>query len=264
MKLFNSAYVNTPAGLVRRGAGFGIVRLTVRYGLIDLGERGLCLVDTGFGPEVVEGPRTAALRLYASVLRPKLVADEAPQAVLRKLGADIADVRRVVVTHFHADHISSLRAFPHAGIITCGEAARSVLAMSPTAALRHGIFRELIPPDLAPRIAPLQTMKRLPTGTALGEGYDLFGDASYLAIPLPGHAMGHFGIFWRDEAGPMIYATDAAWTLQALLQDATPFLSSAVVFDDRRAGRESGALLRKFHREGGQIELCHEIEELPS
>jgi len=264
MKLFNSAYVNAPAGLVRRGAGRKIVRLTVKYGLIDLGERGLCLVDTGFGAEVMQGPRTAALRLYASVLRPRLVSDGSPEAMLRKLGAGVADVRHVVVTHFHADHISSLRAFPHACIVTCGETARRVLAMSPMAALRHGIFKELIPSHLAQRIAPLQAMKRLPTGTVLGEGYDLFGDASHLAIPLPGHALGHFGIFWRDENGPVIYATDAAWTLQALLQDATPFLSSAVVFDDRRAGRDSQALLRQFHREGGRIELCHEIEELPS
>ena len=86
--------------------------------------------------------------------------------------------------------------------------------MSSTAALRHGIFKELLPPDFQHRIVPLQDMRRQPTDTVLGEGYDLFGDGSYLAIPLPGHAFGHFGIFWRDQTGPVIYATDAAWTTE--------------------------------------------------
>jgi glyoxylase-like metal-dependent hydrolase (beta-lactamase superfamily II) len=261
MRLFNSAYVNVFAGLVRRGAGLKIVRLTVRYALIDLRDNGLCLVDTGFGPEVTEGPRSPALRLYNSVLRPQLVSSQAPEAMLRNLGARASDVRLVVVTHFHADHISSLRAFPHAPIITCGETARRVLAMSSAAALHHGIFKELLPPDLSHRIRPLQESKRQPTGTVLGDGYDLFGDGSYLAIPLPGHALGHFGILWQDEAGPVIYATDAAWTSEALLRDETPFISSAVVFDDRRAGRKTEALLREFRRLGGRIELCHELEQ---
>lgn len=261
MKLFNSANIDAFAALVRRGAGLKVVTLTVRYGLIDLKERGLCLVDTGMGTEVTKGARSPALRLYSSVLRPDLKADAAPEAMLRNMGATANDVRFVVVTHFHADHVSGLRAFPRAGVIACGDATRRVLAMSSAACLHHGIFRELIPPDLERRLQPLEGLRQLPTGTVLGKGYDLFGNGSYLAVPLPGHAFGHFGIFWRDEAGPIVYATDAAWTTEALLDDATPWISSAIVFDDRRAGRATQGLLRHFRREGGRILLCHDIEE---
>ena len=63
MKLFNSAHIEVFAGLVRRGAGLRRARLTVRYGLIDLNGRGLCLVDTGIGPEVIA--RAADHRLAA-------------------------------------------------------------------------------------------------------------------------------------------------------------------------------------------------------
>jgi glyoxylase-like metal-dependent hydrolase (beta-lactamase superfamily II) len=264
MRLFNSAHIDVAAGLVRRGAGLETISLTVRYGLIDLDRRGLCLVDTGVGPEVTRGERSAALRLYGSILRPKLIPDQSPQAILRELGATSADVRLIVLTHFHADHISSLREFARAEIITCGDAARRVMAMSSAAALRHGIFKELIPSGFEPRLRPLQAMKQVPTGTVLGDGYDLFGDASYLAVPLPGHAIGHFGILWRDQAGPIIYATDASWTTQSLIEDRMPWISSAVVFDDRRAGRGTQELLREFRRGGGRILLCHDVEEEPS
>jgi len=163
--------------------------------------------------------------------------------------------------HFHADHISSLRDFARAEIITCGEAARRVTGMSAAAALRHGIFKELLPPDFAQRLRPLQGMTRVPTDTVLGEGYDLFADSSYLAVPLPGHAFGHFGVFWRDQAGPVIYATDASWTIEALTRDQTPWISSAYVFDDRRAGRQTQQRLREFQRQGGRVLLCHDVED---
>jgi glyoxylase-like metal-dependent hydrolase (beta-lactamase superfamily II) len=261
MKLFNSAYVNVFAGLLRSGGGLTRVKLTVRYGLIELATGGLCLVDTGFGPEVTQGPRSAALRLYNAVLRPELIPDQSPLSLLRSMGARPDDIRLMLVTHFHADHIASLRAFPNVRLIACGEAARAVEAMRPAAALHHGIFRELLPPDFTQRIVPLQGLPRRPTGTVLGDGYDLFGDGAYLAIPLPGHAFGHFGLFWRENGAPVLYATDAAWTLQALLADKTPWISRALVFDDRAAGRSTEALLRTFARNGGTIRLCHDLEE---
>jgi glyoxylase-like metal-dependent hydrolase (beta-lactamase superfamily II) len=261
MKLFNSAHIDVAAGLVRRGAGLATISLTVRYGLIELKGGGLCLVDTGVGPEVTRGQRSAALRLYGAILRPRLDPNQSPQATLSGLGATAADVRSVVLTHFHADHVSSLRDFAHAAIITCGDAARRVAGMSSGAALRHGIFKELIPQGFEQRLRPLQDMTRVPTGTVLGDGYDLFADGSYLAVPLPGHTFGHFGIFWRDQAGPIVYATDASWTLEALLGDQTPGISSAIVFDDRRAGRQTQQRLREFAREGGRILLCHDVEE---
>ena len=253
MRLYNSAWIDVFAGLVLKGAGLRRIRLTVRYGIIDLRERGLGLVDTGMGADVTRGPRSAALRLYSAVLRPQLIESQSPEAVLRNLGVTPVDIRLVVLTHFHADHVSSLRAFPNAQIITSAAAARNVMQMSAAAALHHGIFKELIPPDIERRLLPLEDLKRVPTGTVLGDGHDLFGDGSYLAVPLPGHAFGHFGIFWRDDPGPVLYATDATWTTVALMQDRTPFLSSAIVFDDRRAGRRTESILREFARQGGRI-----------
>ena len=262
MRLYNSAWIDVFAGLVLKGAGLRRIRLTVRYGIIDLRERGLGLVDTGMGADVTRGPRSAALRLYSAVLRPQLIESQSPEAVLRNLGVTPVDIRLVVLTHFHADHVSSLRAFPNAQIITSAAAARNVMQMSAAAALHHGIFKELIPPDIERRLLPLEDLKRVPTGTVLGDGHDLFGDGSYLAVPLPGHAFGHFGIFWRDDARPG--ALCHRCHLDHRSADAGPDAFSVQRHRLRRpprgkANREHTKGVRAARRP--KFHLCHDTEE---
>lgn len=260
MKLFNSATVTVSAGLVRRGGGLARAALTVRYGLIDRGRDGLCLVDTGYGPRVTGGPRGAALRIYNAILRPLLVEDQSPARVLEAIGARADDVRAIVVTHLHADHVAGLLDFPRARLIAHGGAARAMLASSERTALRHGVFRELLPDNFASRIEAVEARATCDTATVAGRGHDIFGDGSYLAIPLPGHANGHFGLFWREDGRATLYAVDAAWSTRALVEDLTPGFSRAAVFDDGDAGRGSERLLRAFIEEGGDVRLCHEEE----
>jgi glyoxylase-like metal-dependent hydrolase (beta-lactamase superfamily II) len=258
MQLFNSAFVKAPAGLVCRGAGLRRADITVRYGLVQRSRDGVCLVDTGYGPAVTRGPRSAALRLYNAVLRPRLVARESPAAVLASIGAVPGDVDTVVLTHFHADHVACLKAFPRARIVAHGAAAAATLAMSASQAAHNGIFKELLPADLMSRIEPIEACALVPAHPALGSGHDIFGDASYLAVALPGHALGHFGLYWEAQGRPTLYATDAAWTMTALIEDRTPALARGVVFHDRAAGRQTEDKLRQFMRAGGTVHLCHD------
>ena len=109
VKLFDSAFVTVPGGLIVRGRGAKRVRVSVRFGLIDRGANGLCLVDTGYGPAVTSSEaRSRMLRVYNSLLRPKLIEAQQPRAMLAAIGAKPADVRTIVLTHFHADHVANL------------------------------------------------------------------------------------------------------------------------------------------------------------
>lgn len=260
MKLFNSATVTVPGGLIVRGRGLRRVRVSVRYGLIDRGAEGLCLVDTGYGPAVSTGPgRSRMLRIYNSLLRPKLVEVQQPVAMLAAMGATPADVRTIILTHFHADHVANLAAFPEARILASGVAAKAMAAMGPLRALHHGVFKELIPASVWARIQPIEDCPLKPTWTRLYNGHDVFGDGSYFAMPLPGHAPGHFGLLWREAGNAVCYATDVTWALEALQQDRTAHFARAVVFDDRKAADETENLLRAFIAEGNEVRLCHDI-----
>src|SRR5689334_19267980 len=103
----NSAWVSAAERLILRGGTWQSVRLRVRYGLFFHPAAGPVLVDTGYTPEALSGDRRGRmLRLYGALLKPQLNADEQVLPLLRRFGLSPDDIRTIIVTHFHADHIS--------------------------------------------------------------------------------------------------------------------------------------------------------------
>lgn len=244
----NTAWISTRKRYVLHG-GRGPVKLPVRCGLIVHPEHGPVLIDAGYGPRLMAGSgRSVALRVYALLLRPQLNPLESPLALLADHGFSPSDVRLVIVTHLHADHVAYLRDFPNAQFVTDGQVAGR---------LRHGVFNELLPDDFADRQDEMRgaPLADLPFG--LGQGFDVLGDGSVLAVPLPGHAAGHFGLCFTGEI-PLLYAVDAQWMLDAILHDRLPGFPLRLITQDEAALKASVALVRRFAQAGGAVVLCHD------
>lgn len=260
----NSATVTVNGRLVLRKAPPGRVALKVRYGLFVHPVHGPVLVDTGYGPQVTEAPgRSLPLRLYSTVLRPMLVEDQAPQAVLARMGFTPADVRLVILTHLHADHVARLDEFPQARILTRRAVLDATLGRSRFANLHRGIFPELLPAGLMDRCTDIDSLPRVAAPPGLPDGHDLFGDGSVLAIDLPGHAEGHFGLCFPRLAPPLLYACDVQWRVQALEPGRAPGYPARAVAEDRAAWAATTAQVAAFARGGGQVVLCHQPEDTP-
>ena len=245
----NTAWVSAPRRAVVKGGGWGIVRLRVRCGLIVHPDKGPVLIDAGYGPRVTTSrDRSLPLKLYNAVLGPRLNPLESPAALLADHGFTPADVRCVLLTHLHADHVSCLRDMPQARIVMDGPSAGH---------WRHGVFNELLPDDIAARRDDLRghDLADLPFG--LGQGYDVFGDGSCLAVPLPGHAPGHFGLCFPG-ARPLLYATDTQWMRGALRAGRAPRLLPGLIADNMSQVAQSAELVRKFSDAGGDVVLCHD------
>ncbi len=246
----SSATITVPEHLVLARGGSHPVHLGVRFGVWVHPTQGPVLIDTGYGPEVTTGRRSLALTLYAAVLKPRL--EDQPEDVLKRLGLDVDDVRTVFVTHFHADHISGLRRFPKARFIAMGWL--DVKAQTPWQRIRHGIFTELLPPAFEPHLTPIEGLKRV--SLPFGEAFDVLGDGSLLALPLPGHATGHCGLVWPEQR--LIYAADAQWLHQAMSETRSPRGPARLVYDDEPAMEASLATLRKAEAQGYEIVMCHD------
>lgn len=255
----NSAFVDTPEGLVRRGGGWRKRALYVRYGLYLSPHAGPVLIDTGYTAHALQqSGRSAALRSYSRLIGARLQPDQQPEPFLAHFGLQPRDIRTVIVTHFHADHISGLRLFGQARFVASHQGWQALCRSSRFGNLRHGIFAELLPPDFAERLDLVETSPVVTAPLTGAPARDLLGDGSLLALPLPGHAPGHIGLVFAQLARPLLYAVDAQWMAAALPADQRPGWPALLVCDDRPAHARSSDLVARFADAGGDVMLCHD------
>jgi glyoxylase-like metal-dependent hydrolase (beta-lactamase superfamily II) len=253
-----SATVPTPEALVLGDGSFRRTPLQVRYGLIRH-PSGPILIDTGYTAHSTTAPgRSLGLRLYNQLLRPRLIAGNQPEPFLARHGLRPDNIARVIITHYHADHVSGLALFPQAHITASRAALHHLQARSGWVNLRHGIFPELLPDDLTTR---LDAIEDAPLADAALRGHDILGDGSILAIPLPGHADGHYGLFFPNAH--LLYATDAQWLLAALAPGKRPGLPSRLFAEEPSAIDPTTDLIHLFRTAGGTVMLCHDPAPAP-
>lgn len=266
----NSALVNAAERLVLRGGQWRQRALWVRYGLYLSAGAGPVLIDTGYTRHALMGAgRSAGLRLYSRVLGAALLPEAQPEAFLAAFGLRPQDITTVIVTHFHADHVSGLSLFPQARFLASTQGWTGVRHRSGFANLRHAVFSELLPPTFADRLDLIESRPAVPTLPLLASsdgapmGYDLLGDGSVLSMALPGHAEGHVGLIFPQLARPLLYAVDAQWLKAALPAPCRPGFPAMLVATDRVAHARSNDLVCRFAEAGGDVVLCHDPNPTP-
>lgn len=254
----NTALVQVRERLVLRGGSWRRkLALKVRMGILEC-RGGLVLIDAGYGTEALQAPgRSFGLRAYGWALRPQLLPEGAPDVALARLGYAPQDVAAVILTHFHADHVSTLKRFAQARLIAHRPAFEAVAGRGAWANLHRGIFPELLPQDMAARLVDVTALPQVAAPLGLGSGRDLLGDGTVLAIDLPGHAEGHFGLCFPTLPRPLLYAVDAQWLAQAL-PDRVPGFPASRVAADPLAVAPSAARVAAFAAAGGEVLLCHD------
>jgi glyoxylase-like metal-dependent hydrolase (beta-lactamase superfamily II) len=132
----------------------------------------------------------------------------------------------VAISHFHADHIAGLHAFPGARIACARAGLDNACRGGDWRALTQGVLRALIPADFEARAVFFEDRPRvaLPAAFApLDEAADLFDDGSLLAVELPGHCPGHWGLAARGADDRLhLLAGDAAWSSRAIRENRPP------------------------------------------
>jgi glyoxylase-like metal-dependent hydrolase (beta-lactamase superfamily II) len=224
---------------------------------------GPILFDTGYDPAFLAATRPFPERLY----RWATPVDHAPgqdaASQCRALGFDPAEVRHLVLSHFHGDHIAGLHAFPNARIHCARAGLEDSRRGGRFASTRRGILRALLPPDFASRARFFEAAPAVTLPAWLepfGRGADLLGDGSLLAIELPGHCPGHWGLLIDDARwGPHFLVADAAWSLDAIRRNMPPPAMTTALLGD--TGRARGTLdaLHRLWRRNPDIRLtpCH-------
>jgi glyoxylase-like metal-dependent hydrolase (beta-lactamase superfamily II) len=230
---------------VLRGASRQKVECHALVALIEHPTAGWLLWDTGYAPHMLAATSRWPYRLYRLAtplhMRPEL----AVAAQLGRFGLKPGDIGRVIVSHFHADHIAGLRDFPEAALVAHARAYADVAQRSGLRALQRGFIPELLPPDFARRAELLPSFSGPPL-PALGPTHDLLGDGSLLLVELPGHARGQIGMLAHTERGRVLFAADGAWFSRSYREVRLPGRVTYAIVDDPAAVKTTLERLRDF------------------
>src|SRR3954470_2587403 len=197
-------------GSPAHGGPFGLIRKLARdpqftgplpmWAWIVESDRERILVDAG-----------ARLGATGGVTRTRfnIAPEQTLVALLAERGLRPDDFDRVVMTHLHGDHVGGLPAFSPERVWV----ARAEWA--PVATFPGRLMRPLtapVPRGFVPRLFDFDG----PAVHGFPGSWPVTRDGSVLALPTPGHSVGHTSVLVRRPQGDLLLAGDVTYDLPAL------------------------------------------------
>jgi glyoxylase-like metal-dependent hydrolase (beta-lactamase superfamily II) len=172
---------------------------------------GIIVVDSGETTRVTEpGYFPWWHPYYRRNVRAWVEPEEEIGPQLRALGIQLADVRRLVLTHLHTDHAGGLHHFPKVETLVSRTEYRLA---SGKAGLVRGYLPNRWPSWFAPHLidfAP-QPFGPFPSSYSLTQAGDV------VLVPTMGHTAGHLSVIVHDGSESTFLAGDTSYTQQLLL-----------------------------------------------
>ena len=226
-------------------------------------DRGLTLVDTGFGRADIADP-ARRLGSITRVIRPAFDHAETALAQIEALGFQRDDVTDIVATHLDCDHSGGIEDFPKARLhASARELATATAKRGPSESIRYRPWRRDEPGN------PIQSYAAFPDSwfgfrSAAIDGFE--DQLTYIA--LPGHTEGHMGVAVRDGDGWLLHAGDAFYHRNAAAGRRVPGMMAVSQFATAMQPRQARTTRRRIAdlatHAGEQVRIicAHDAQQL--
>jgi glyoxylase-like metal-dependent hydrolase (beta-lactamase superfamily II) len=190
---------------------------------------GLVLFDTGVDPALGTDPEYVASAVGRFFLRRLFRFSIGPTdnlaSQLGALGFSGSDVRKVVVSHLHWDHIGGISHVLHADLLVSQEEWQQLAMPHPE---REWFFREHIELPGAKWRPVVFSPTDNPLFEHFGGYHDVMGDGSLILLPTPGHTPGSMSMLVRDAGfPPLLLVGDLTYETDMLFRDQVPGTGNA-------------------------------------
>jgi len=213
---------------------------------------GHILYDTGYSRKFEEETEGFPNRLYRW-LTPVFVDEEnCAKGKLAELGIAPEDVSYIIISHFHADHVSGLSDFTKAKFIYLKEDYEKVKNLKGFKALVNGFLPGLIPKDFESRAIAIDDGYKAKSFHSKIESlfefsYDLFGDGSLIAVDLPGHTTAQMGLYMRSDDQEYLLVADSCWMSRSIRENVGPNFLTKIITKNSKQYMETLLCLHKLH-----------------
>lgn len=211
--------------------------------------KGWILFDTGYAPSM----RHCGVRgkLY-HIFNPTVVGwTDLIAAQLKQDGIHTDEIKYVILSHLHPDHIGGVSSFPKAKFIL---SERAYLRYQKPK-MKDLILKQLLPSWFEDRLMIIPQEELEIEQTPSIQGYDLFGDKSLLLISIEGHARGQIGALVN---GNVFLGADASWGVEYLDLASQMKLQARLIQDDFKAYLKTTDMLKQMRADGIQLIFSHD------
>lgn len=214
--------------------------------------RGIVLFDSGLGREFKEQVQGWWIhRLVNKILPEEFSPSESAASQLQKMGISPEDVRYIIVSHFHYDHVGGLRDLPEATILASRREWAHVTSDRIKARLRGMMVEQL--KGVPDRVRPVD-YSPISTIPPFQKAFDVFEDGSLLILPTPGHSPGHQSLLVTLDSGKKVLLSgDAVWVRENYERPAPKGLLVRLLEEDAPVSWTTTRQIHEFHQSHPEV-----------
>ncbi|MBC7476281.1 MAG: MBL fold metallo-hydrolase [Candidatus Sericytochromatia bacterium] len=267
LKLLEGGYCTHKEKMVIRGGINEDVKFHSMFALIIHPTEGVILYDTGYTKRFYQETNKFPYNLYAKITPVYVKDEDTAISKLRSMNIQAEDVKYIIISHFHADHISALKDFPKAKFIYFKNGYDKVKNLKGFFAVKEGFLSGLLPDDFIERSIMIDSEKdqyKIKNIEPFEQAFDYFGDGLIKFIPLPGHYRGHLGALVQGENNQKYFLiADSCWLSKSFKENILPHPFANIIMDNSNKYEQTLNKINTFYKNNPDTEIipshCNEI-----
>ena len=252
IKYYNCGYCTNNLKLVFKKHKREIKVFPAGVFLVKHPKEGYVLFDTGYSTEIYNLGWKG--KLY-NLFNPTYVKKEDQINIqLEKDGIKCSEIKYLVLTHLHPDHIGCVKYFKNAKILVSEEAFNTYKKNK----IRYLIFDKLLPEWFEEKITIIDDKQLEENKNKYFSYYDLFGDKSMLLTKVNGHAKGQICSLIQDK---VFLGADSSWG-NSFVGKANDFkFFPRLIQSDMNDYITNDKLLKRMRKDGIKLCFSHDTYE---
>ena len=254
VEYFACGYCTNDLKKVFKGFGRTVVDFYAGVFLIKHKRMGYILYDTGYSMDILKNKFKYFLYRFPNPII--LKKEDTIDYQLRKKGISIEEIKYIIISHLHPDHIGGLKFFPNSNLIlteTCYNSFKSKKD-------NFLIFNELLPDDFENRLTLIRKENYKENKLfSYKNSFDLFSDSSMLMVEIDGHSKGQACVYMPELK--LFIGADVCWGTEYLpFTDKMKWLARKIQnnFEDYQQGSD---FLKKLLKDDISVVVSHDNKE---